>query len=149
MWWMQGLEVFGDVGRRWLWVEAVGLYLVVVSTDHHAGSMPECPGPLPGSAVHQGSTGPNCLLPCLVWHQAQGLFHQNSPTPTHHLNNHYSLGALPLDPSRGLSHCTLSVPFLLPFSVRSISLWAAYEPVVANLFVVCPVIRLDHCHFRG
>jgi len=46
-----------------------------------------------------------------------------------------------LDPSSGLSRCALSVPFLLPFSVRSISLCGvcavSYEPVVANLCVVC------------
>ena len=49
----------------------------------------------------------------------------------------YTLGASSLDPSRCLSRCALSVPFLRSFSVRSISLCAAYEPVVANLCVVC------------
>jgi len=43
-----------------------------------------------------------------------------------------TLGASPLHPSKGLSRCALSVPFLLPFSVQSISLCAAYEPAVAN-----------------
>jgi len=41
-----------------------------------------------------------------------------------------TLGALPLDPSRGLSRFALSAPFLLPFSVRGISLCAVYEPAV-------------------
>jgi len=47
------------------------------------------------------------------------------------------LGASPLDPSRGLSRCALFVHFLLPLSVRSISLCAAHEAAVANLCVVC------------
>jgi len=55
------------------------------------------------------------------------------------------LGALPLVPFRDLSRCALSVPFLLLFSVRSISLCAAYEPAVANLRVVCG----PHSHSAG
>jgi len=50
-----------------------------------------------------------------------------------------TVGASPVDPSRGLSRCALFVHFLLPFPVRSISLCAAYKPAVAHLY------RLDHC----
>jgi len=54
----------------------------------------------------------------------------------------FLIGALPLDPSRGLSRCMLSVLSLLPFWVRSISLCAAYEPAVC---VVCG----HHSHLQS
>jgi len=51
-----------------------------------------------------------------------------------------------LDLSRGLSRCTLSVPFLLPFSVWRSSLCAAYQPAVANLQHVGPLpVSRSHC----